>query len=267
MLDVPGTNVFTVLSGSGDVEMLLVGGGGSGGSVDGAGVTAGGGGGGGVLHVPAVLLLPGSYDVQVGFGAGASHADHSIGSGAFSTFDGNDGQDTFFADLIAIGGGGGGARYNTESPRHGRDGGCGGGGGSSTNPGSGGSGTVDQGFGGGTGSDASSASGGAGGGAGGPGESSTGVPSALALGGDPYLSDIDNVDSVMKEYSRGGNSQSGLNAGGSGGQATGIGTGGQGGGNTLGCDGQTGADGIIIVRYPIASGIVATGGTRTEHPL
>ena len=261
IMDTLGTGLkFTVFSGSGNAEILIVGGGGSAGSVDGSGVGAGAGGGGGVLHIPSLLLVPGEYPIQVGNGAGPNHADHYIGVGTRS---GNKGADSNFGDLIAYGGGFGGA----QGDRAGGDGGCGGGGGSaSSNVGGGGNGTDGQGYGGGAGSGNSNASGGGGGGAGGGGQSSSGGNSELSPGGPGYLSDISNVNGTMIEYGRGGDAKNGYNSGGAVSTADGIGTGGQGGGNALLSDGQAGANGIIIVKYPISAGITATGGTKTEYP-
>jgi len=57
----PGT--FTVASGSGDIECLIVGGGGA------ADFCSGGGGGGGIAHVTTVTVTSGGYAVTVGTGA------------------------------------------------------------------------------------------------------------------------------------------------------------------------------------------------------
>ena len=57
------SQTFTVDSGSGNVEVLLVGGGGAS-----RGDNGGAGGGGGVVHAPALSFGPGPYAVTVGYG-------------------------------------------------------------------------------------------------------------------------------------------------------------------------------------------------------
>jgi hypothetical protein len=64
----PGT--FTVSSGSGNIEVLLVAGGGGGG--DGGGGNGGGGGAGGVRFYPSLTASPGPYSITVGSGGNAA---------------------------------------------------------------------------------------------------------------------------------------------------------------------------------------------------
>ena len=98
--------------------MLVVGGGGGGGTgSNGVHTAAGAGGGaGGVVYNTNVQLLSGEYTVQVGVG----------GSGAVlsSTSKGSNGADSQFGTWVALGGGAGGKRFNSDT---GNDGGCGGG--------------------------------------------------------------------------------------------------------------------------------------------
>lgn len=96
---------FEVLSGSGDIEYLLVAGGGAG------GWGLGGGGGAGELVTDIENITVGTYPVIIGAGgAGVFHGSGSNGSN--STFNGH----------TAIGGGGGGTANN-----NGKNGGSGGG--------------------------------------------------------------------------------------------------------------------------------------------
>ena len=265
-----GTNTFVVTSGSGDAEVLLVGGGGSGGSVDGSGVCAGGGGGGEVVHVPAFAVAPGTYDVRVGGGGLAPHADHTLASGTLAALTGGNGVDSIFGPLTARGGGGGGAGFTDNGfreHRQGRDGGSGGGGGSAFDTiaapdNAGGASVASDGSGsaGGSGVNATPTSaGGGGGGAGGagaPGDGTTGP----SLGGPGLSFDTASADGTMREYGKGGNSQcfpATITAG-----ANGTGNGGFGSGTAEGCDGGAGGAGTLIIKYQLSSGIVATGGVR-----
>ena len=150
----PHAGLFTVTR-AGLAELLVVGGGGSGGSgVNGSSYGGGGGGGGQVLSTN-VVLVPGTYAIQVGKG-GAKLTARGVGA---------DGGTSAFGDILAIGGGGGG--YNSVG-----GGGASGGGGSNNKAGGAGS----AGFAGGTG--ASNLAGGGGGGAG-----SAGANGASTFGG------------------------------------------------------------------------------------
>lgn len=255
--------IFTVLAGSGNAEILIVGAGGSGGSVDGSGVGAGGGGAGGVIHRPAEFISAGVYDVAVGTGASGPHVDHTLGGGGLGVAPGNDGGDSSFGDFLAKGGGGGGGGINVpndQPARKGRDGASGGGGASShdpfnTAPDNHDGGTAlygPQGSDGGGGVDDEDSVGGGGGGAGGSG--------SLGTGGAGALFDIASPDGTMAEYAHGGAAVGSTPV-----NATGYGQGGQGGRGAFGIGGS-GGGGVVIVKYPIESGIVATGGIRVEYP-
>jgi hypothetical protein len=110
-----GTKTFTPTS-SFNVQYLVVGGGGSAGA---GGEPTGAGGAGGYLSSSSYAVTPKTYNIEVGAGG----AQPSTTSGDL----GNDGSNSRFDDFIAIGGGAGGGRSNTESIRKGRDGASGGG--------------------------------------------------------------------------------------------------------------------------------------------
>ena len=96
------------VTGSGTLDVLLVGGGGGGGCYSG-----GGGGGGGFVYRQAFAVEPGLYSVSVGRG----------GAGGVNRASGEDGTKSAAFGLTALGGGGGGYAAS------GRDGASGGGGG------------------------------------------------------------------------------------------------------------------------------------------
>lgn len=247
------------------VNVLIVGGGGGGGGI------GGGGGGGGYISDTTHAVTPQAYSVGVGAAGAAGTGSAHGGNGGDSTFDG----------LTAVGGGGGGGNGTTAQA-----GGSGGGG--QTNADSshtGGAGTVGQGNNGGT-SSARTASGG--GGAGSVGVSNLGsdLEAAGANGGSPTSN---SISGSAKDYSGGGGgggmSQAGsifaggvgggTFSGGSGGNvddstpssagATNSGGGGGGGGYNAGTghNGSAGGSGVVVIRYTVASGISATGGTIT----
>lgn len=257
-----GNSTFTVLAGSAIAEVLIVGAGGSGGSVDGTGVGAGGGGAGGVRHFPAMVLGPGTYPTAVGTGAASNHAEHMIGIGVA---DGSNGGESSFGDYAAQGGGGGGAGRVTgphDPSRNGHDGASGGGGASSYDPFNdaadnnfGGSAIYgSQGTDGGPGIDQDDASplGGGGGGAGGAGSHGVAGPGLPFGTGSPT--------GTTEVYGVGGSAKRGdANL------ADGYGGGGGGGGGHF-CDGASGNGGIVIVKYPLESGMIAIGGIRVEFP-
>lgn len=91
-----GTTNLAV-SGSGDVDVLVVAGGGSGG---GSYYHGGGGGAGGLIFSNVYPVAPGSYEVRVGKGGDALIAGSSA--------QGNNGSNSWFSSLVAYGGGGGG---------------------------------------------------------------------------------------------------------------------------------------------------------------
>jgi hypothetical protein len=231
-------------------EVLVVGGGGSGGWRH-----AGGGGGGGVVYNSSFPISSGNISVTVGNGA---------------TGNMNDGGNSFFSTITAIGGGGGGSNN-----QNGRPGGSGGGG---SNGSIGGNGTAGQGNkGGNQGGSCCFANGAGGGGAGGAGANTIGAVSSAGGIGIAYT-----ISGTSVYYGGGGGGGTavsgslpgGIGGGGAGGNSssmTGIAgvsnTGGGGGGGGAGSsgsgDGGNGGSGIVIVRY--AGTPIATGGTITQN--
>ena len=239
-----------------NVEVLVVAGGGGGGGGSG---TGGGGGAGGLIYNPS-YYANGIINVVVGQGGDA---------GAY-TFDGNNGQNSSFGSLIAVGGGGGGGE-GASSP--GKKGGSGGGG--AVGGTAGGLGIVGQGHNGGGGGSWSGnypASGGGGAGAVG------GSPGGNAgIGGDGLNYSI-NGSNIYYAGGGGGGQYAGATGGagglGGGGHGGGSGdagvtsgepnTGGGGGGpggNTV--PGGNGGSGIVIVRYPLGGGSVIIANQTT----
>jgi hypothetical protein len=110
-----GTSTFTVQSGEGTVEVLVVAGGGSGG---GGHASAGGGGAGGLVYHSAKAVTSGNYTVVVGDG-GPAPRDYSTGGsyGSDALTQGNRGGNSSFGDIVALGGGGGNEGFYTPSNR------------------------------------------------------------------------------------------------------------------------------------------------------
>lgn len=263
-----GSFSFNVISGSGVVEYLVVGGGGGGADY--------GGGGAGGYRCSVIGEFSGRGSVaEPLFGVNAGLYNVVVGNGGLGSAGGNDGSNSTFGPITAIGGGGGGSRQNATA---GKNGGSGGGGPpNAVNPGSG---TVNQGFDGGPGSsDGSQFLAGGGGGAGAVGE--IGVISVRAgNGGNGIVSFINGVLAARGGGGGGGagNSVAGVNggSGGNGGGGNGAklnvggsigapntGGGGGGAGNT-GSAGRNGGSGVVIIRYPYPAPFVpitATGGT------
>ncbi|MDB5180122.1 MAG: hypothetical protein JWN12_754 [Candidatus Saccharibacteria bacterium] len=257
----PATDCSGNLILSPTVKALVVGGGGSGGG------TAGGGGAGGYLYNDSVTVSATSYPVTVGAGGAAP---------GNSASNGNVGGVSSFGGLNANGGGYGA----THGGNVGGNGGSGGGGGMLSNAtGVGGAGGVgNQGNNGGL---APSISGwvgnnGGGGGAGGPGGAG-GNTAGTAAGGAGVTN---NITGSMVYYAAGGGggevNGSYVGAGGSGiggsGQVDTVGTAGVpntgsggGGGSYNGSylSGGAGGSGVVIISYPVNSGIIATGGAIT----
>lgn len=154
------------------VEVLVVAGGGAGG-----GNLGGGGGAGGVIYNSAYQLTNAAA-VTVTVGAGGAGV-----RGSQSGVQGNDGSNSVFGSLTAIGGGGAGSGTNAIAGRNGGSGG----GASGYNVAAGGIGTAGQGFNGGSGGGGSPFYGGGGGGgaseAGDPGVDGN-APVAAGHGGD-----------------------------------------------------------------------------------
>jgi hypothetical protein len=172
------------------VEVLVVAGGGSGGVDNG-----GGGGGGGVIYNANFLLTAGTaYTVTVGAG-GASRA------GASDDGPGNNGSNSVFGSLTAIGGSGGTGWTNTALPpgSSSYSGGSGAGqsaSNSTVNSRGAGTGTAGQGFNGGTAVAGLAGGGGGAGGAGGNASSGN-----VGAGGIGFLS---NISGVSTTYAAGG---------------------------------------------------------------
>jgi hypothetical protein len=133
-----------------DIDYLIIAGGGGAQAIN-SGGTTGGGGAGGFLSGSATVT-PGYTDLSISVGPGGLRTfGATVGDG-----EGNDGNNSTFLGLTAIGGGGGGNKTggNNVYTGPGRNGGSGGGAGASglTSPqigpytGSGGTGSVGQGF-------------------------------------------------------------------------------------------------------------------------
>lgn len=245
----PGT--FTVTSGEGDVEYLVIAGGGSGGYY--------GGGGAGGYRTGTLPVSPGDYPVTRG-GGGVSPTNTSQ--------PGQDGSNSVFGTITSTGGGGGASQPGYQGP-----GGSGGGGYNAA----GGSGTENQGNDGGTGNtdNTTYTAGGGGGGAGGAGgnastpvnrqggiggagstSSITGSPVARGGGGGGATNNSYNPGPASAGGGPGGNNNSATTnrPGGIGISGTAETGGGGGGGNVNGPqpNAALGGSGVIIVAYPIA---------------
>jgi hypothetical protein len=245
-----GTSSFTISSvgSTPSIEYLIVGGGGAGGSNN----NCGGGGAGGLIYNTASLSA-GAYAVTIG----------QSGSVASGVSNGNNGGNSTFNGLIALGGGGGGG--STAGSNGGSGGGNGGGGFSGTDSG-GGAGLQPTssygGFGnkGGFSAGASSYPGGGGGGAGAAGNNGSG-----ATGGNGGIGKAYAFAGALTYYAGGGGGSlnpgtagtGGLGGGGNGRSTIGVGiaaTGyGSGGGGGLsagsGGEGGAGSPGIILIKY------------------
>lgn len=278
------------------VDYLVVGGGGSGGSGSAYNAAGGGGGAGGVLTgTLSTLSLGVSYPITVGLG-GVGPAPLSLG---------NNGQNSIFHSLTAIGGGAGASRTSAgQSPANiaGNNGGSGGGGSGSTSlggtPGAGGQGTAGQGNNGGAGANNQPLSGGGGGGAGGVGgTATTGNGGKAGNGGVGIVSDITGTATYY-----GGGGGGGIycyfgspyigavaGTGGTGGGGNGSGsvsaaggngvpnTGGGGGGGSTddpdrtpatgsGTAGGSGGSGVVILKFTTCATFTTTGTlTYTEE--
>jgi hypothetical protein len=239
-----GSTTWTAPLDVNSVEVLVVAGG-AGGSENTAG---GGGGAGGVIYNSSYPVTPGTtYTVTVGAGGATT----------------SNGQNSNFANIIAIGGGTGGD-YGNPTGTSGRSGGSGGGGGfcQTTAPALGGPGIYTQGNAGGTGSTVGS---GGGGGAGRVGGNATGAGGG---GGGPGLAF--NISGTSVYYGGGGgggaeaSGSSGVASGGVGGGGNGAyrpsatvatsgtaNTGGGGGGcyNLAHPSAGVGGSGVVIVKY------------------
>ena len=243
----------------GTVEYLLVGGGGSGGS------NIGGGGGAGGFLEGSYILTAGEHTIRVGAG-GPQVTGYSAGI---------DGQDTLFKNLVALGGGGGGAVDSNGNIIPARLGGSGGGASkniSTTGTTLGGLGTPGQGSNGApTVNEPLTSPAGSGGG----GANNTGTSGINSVGGDGGNGLASTISGISKLYAGGGGGSTvsggtagagGSGGGGSGGIGSGPGgtaTPNSGGGGGGAYDPQTvsgaGANGVAIIRYPIEINNIPTG--------
>lgn len=246
-----GQSNFYSPFGLNEIELLIVAGGGGGaGSTGNAG--RGGGGAGGLIFQNYSIAENQNFTLEVGLG----------GTGGVASADGENGENSFFDSLIALGGGGGGNLNN-----NGLNGGSGGGAGVNNFGHPGGNdlqnGSTSGGFGnqGGISGPFAVGAGGGGGGAGSP-----GVAGNVNTGGTGGAGLLLNITGTPLWYAAGGGS-SGLNGGlggsgiGGNGSSDGSDSGtpglvntGSGGGGTQGASssgiGGNGGSGIVIIRYP-----------------
>ena len=294
---------FNIISGSGNVEVLVVAGGGGGGSDMG-----GGGGGGGVIYDSAYAVTPSKMEVTVGDGGAGAPA----GQGQVR---GTNGSNSVFGTITATGGGGGASNHDLSTAPAG-NGGSGGGASGGAQPASGGhsgsggyggssrgTGTAGQGYDGSWGivswyPGGGGGAGGAGGtnpGNGGVGYQSSITGSALYYGGGGGGAGYNGIAGIGGLGGGGGGAPkvsggglgggSALKPGGDGevgtlnsqtnkhGGDAGANTGGGGGGGAHYNSTNTGGDGgsgVVIIRYPIpplevfsSVAFAATGGNET----
>lgn len=243
------SGTFTVVSGAGNLDSLVIAGGGSGGTSSGG---AGGGGAGGLIYTTAEAASITAYPVTVGAG----------GATPFPTLTfGNNGANSDFNGHTATGGGGGGS-YSSNNAQNG---GSGGGGANNFATGfPGGLGTVGQGNDGGAGSSGSTSAMGGGGGAGAVGGAGSG-----STAGDGGVGVSNSITGTPIFYAGGGGggtetpfstiAGAGGNGGGGAGSVDstaatdgtdGKGGGGGGGGSNAGAGPSgKGGDGVVIIRY------------------
>lgn len=263
------------------VEVLVVAGGGSGGygesNINGGG--GGGGGAGGLIYNSNFAVTPGTQ-LAANVGAGGAGLANSASAG-------NNGANSVFGSLIAIGGGAGGGG-DFEGSNAGGSGGSGGGaGGDGTyGPSIFSAGTSGQGFAGGARNGTTNRAAAGGGGAGGAGSSATPGANSTGTGGTGGTGLGFNISGTFIYYAGGGgggasnnfssgvvNSIGGIGGGGAGGGSSGSSNGtantGGGGGGGYGSDAGAGGSGIIIVRYPgpqkAIGGVVTSVGGDTIH--
>ena len=249
-----GTSTFAV-TGSGDVEYLILAGGAGGASH----YWAGGGGAGGLLQGTGKSVTAQNYSIVVGTGGAVQSTQHTAG---------NNGSNSTALGLTSIGGGGGATNGSG-----GNDGGSGGGSGGDSIGQASGQPTAGQGFAGGIAGNPS----GTGSGSGGGGSGSVGIQATSGVGGNGGDGKSSIISGSIVFYG-GGGAGGGNGTGGTGGQggggngsagsangsnATGYGSGGGGGAHVSG-GGGSGSSGIVIIRYKTSSGITATGGTITN---
>jgi hypothetical protein len=267
-----GNTTFAV-TGSGDIEYLVVAGGGG----HGSNTNYGGGGAGGFRTNVSGATTGGGGSAESTYGVTAQNYTITVGLGGAGASSGSTskGGDSSIVpasgtSIISTGGGAG----NPASPSY-QSGGSGGGG--DYNQSSGGSATSPtQGYAGGAGGGSESAPyvGGGGGGAGTVGVAASQSGSGTAgNGGDGLDNSITGASVIYAAGGGGRNGSSGTagsgGSGGIGGAGTSSGSGGGGGtgnvntGSGGGGGGGAGGTGIVIIRYLTSTGITATGGTIT----
>ena len=261
------TGTLTV-TGSGDIEYLVVAGGGGG------GWNAAGGGGAGGMKTDTLSSSAGNKTITVGNGGSA---------GVSGSRNGGTGADSVFDSITSTGGGGGRGDENSTSGINGGSGG----GGCGLKDASNGTGISGQGNHG-AANRVNTASNDGGGGGGGKGAVGT-LSSGVTQGGNGGIGLQSSINGTATYYAGGGGGATGVtsSAGNSGNGGTGGGgkgaywnggssiapvagtanTGGGGGGGEWDShtyqNGAAGGSGIVIIRYAVDSGITATGGTIT----
>jgi hypothetical protein len=248
------------VTGSGDVEYLVVaGGGGADGVASAGGNGTGGGGAGGFRTGTGFGVTAQSYTITVGAGGAGGIANNTSNS--------TSGSDSIFSTITSTGGGHGGGYDNS---RVSVSGGSGGGGstgdvGASSSPVT----SPVQGFAGGDGLDTAPYYGGGAGG----GSSAVGEDGLSTRGGNGGAGTSSTITGTATYYAGGGGAGAlfggagGTGGSGGGGAGGGIANGsnatgyGSGGGGTGQGTGGNGSSGIVIIRYLTSSGITATGGT------
>ena len=265
VFDSVGDHTWTIPEGVSEVEVLVVAGGGSGGSVEDYNTAGGGGGGaGGVVYRPSYSVTGNEVDVVIGAGGTAPSGDQP----------GENGSNSEFGSLVALGGGGGGG--NSPDPSPGQAGGSGGGSRDEDDTLSGGDGLQPSNSSGGFGTDGGGGQGGSGndqGAGGGGGSGEAGRPNSNDDGGDggdgTYFGDRFRTDVGVGGWvaaGGGGGGGTSSSAGGSGGRGGGgdgtvtggdpaedgqpnTGSGGGGGGSSGGPLPGNGGDGVVVVRW------------------
>ena len=221
-----GTTTWTAPDGITSIDYLIVGGGGgSGGGYD---TGAGGGGGGGMVRSGTTSVTPGTtYTVVIGDGGAGGISNRT----ALPETDGNNGENSSFDTIVALGGGKG---YASRQPPLGNNGA---GGSAASNP----STASEGGRGGGS-------NGGGGGGGGSVGNGTNKIGTQRGFGGSGTSSSMSGSSIT---YGVGGDGGTGANNNAGTPGAVNTGNGARGGGATAGADndGAKGGSGIIIISY------------------
>jgi hypothetical protein len=251
-----GDNFFQVNGGGTlEVDVLVVGGGGGGGSSTSFGTAGAGGGGAGGLVYQTGFEVAGTANVIIGAGGAAAGTGNTPG---------NNGGNSSFGPLTALGGGGG-AGGNMQGL-------AGGSGGGSRGNASGGAGlqpaSASGGFGNPGGGWTAAGGDGAGGGGGAGAPAASAPPSNAKVGGPGGAGQAHDINGIAVHYAGGGggggSTTSAFGTGGQGGGGNGANndnpatpgaphTGGGGGGGNNNRTGAAGGSGIVIVRYAAAS--------------